>query len=241
MRALRRLAAIVLFAGAGALVAGSGLLQQSAQNVTTNATTTGVTSTVDADGESGPVPADPRPPARALKPSEGLSKAERRQLKARRLYIAAPLTLGPVRIEATGNPGRPRLLITRTAVPASTARTALRAARYAYRDNTNYPIAQRVQDRGKEPGHGPVATAAARAVRDAVAINPARGSTVISLPSVIGVSCTRADRRHHCTVTTIEFFADRSSTAMNTHRRSYRVTVTTRAGHVTARRITAAP
>lgn len=240
MRAIRRFAAIVLLVGAGALVAGSGLLQQSAQNVTTRATTTRVVHTVDADGESSPLPADPRPPARALKPSEGLTKTEARRLKTRRLYIAAPLTLGPVTIEATGNPGSPRLMITRTAVPASTARTALRAARYAYRDNTNYPIAHRAEDGGKEPGKGPVATAAVRAVRNAVTINPSPGGTAISLPSAIHVRCTRARRRHHCTVTTFEFLADRRTTAINAHRRSYRVTVTTNAGHATARRITAA-
>lgn len=238
MRAIRKVLALGLLVGLGALATHSGLLEQGAQLTDQQPTTASPVATVDEHGESGALPADPSPPPHALKPSKGLTKSEMRRLNARRIYIAAPLTLGPVQIQAAGADRRPTLLVTTTGVPASTARIALRAARYAYRDTSAYRVIFRHTGSSKRPGRGPVAAAAAQAVRDAVEIAPGRGRTAVSLPSAINVRCTRSGRHHTCTVKMLEFLADRTTAAMNAHLRSYRVTVATKAGTPTATRIT---
>lgn len=209
-----------------ALVAGaarSGLLEPGTPPPATT-TTTRTQDTVDPDGENGTAPRHTRPPARALTPAPRLTRRQLQRLKARRIYIAAPITLGPVTITARGD--RTALLITHTAVPASTARTALTAARYAYRDTSTYTVTLHQRDPAPGPRSGPVAQAAGRAVRQSVAIPPGPGRTAINLPSVTATHCTSRAHRHRCTVTTIEFLATRTGT-LNAHRRTYHVTVTT--------------
>lgn len=236
-KALGLVALLAIFA----LAASAGLLEQSAELGPTTTTTTVERAHVDEHGESGPLPGDPRPPAHVLKPSEGLSAREQRALKARRVYIDAPIVLGPVEIRSAGHRKRYRLLVIHTAVPASVARTALRAARYAHNDRSDYDVEIRGKGKTTPLGHGPIAAAAAAAVRRAVQITPAKGRTAISLPAVTTVQCKRAKRAHRCTVETFEFLADRNSSAMNAHRRSYRVTVATAAGKPRVTKITAAP
>lgn len=195
----------------------------------------------DEDGESGPLPADPTPPPRALAPSRGLSRNEQQQLKARRIYIHAPMALGPVEIRAAGHRGQPVLRVTHTAVPVSAARTALRAARYAYSDDTRYRVRLRAAGEITQPGRGPIATAAASAIRHAVEINPAKGRNAISLPSILTARCQRDHTRYRCGVETVEFLADRTRRVLNAHRRSYQATVTTAGGKTHVTKITASP
>jgi len=239
MTPVRNALAFLALAALAALVMHSGLLQEHQQGTRPSVTTPSVS--LDADGENGPLPKDPRPPRRALQPSPGLSHRQQSRLKGFRIYLHAPFTLGPIEIRAAGHRTEPALLIIHTGVPASAARTALRAARYAYSDTSSYDIKLQHQGAQTAPGRGPIATAASHAVRRAVEVVPSAGRTTISLPAVTAITCKRAGRRHKCVVQTLEFLADRTTTAMNTHRRSYQTTVTSTDGKPRVTRITAAP
>jgi len=238
MTTVRKALAFLAFAALAALVMHSGLLQEHQPGTSPTATTP--SGALDGDGENGPLPPDPRPPRRALQPSPGLSHRQQSRLKGFRIYLHAPLTLGPIEIRAAGHRTRPALLIIHTGVPASAARTTLKAARYAYGDNSSYDLKLQHQGVQTAPGRGPIATAASHAVRRAVELTPSPGTTTISLPAVTAVTCKPAGRRHTCVVQTLEFLADRTTTTMNTHRRSYQTTVTTTGGKPRVTRITAA-
>lgn len=237
MSTIRKTLAFAALVGLAVLAAHSGLLEQTGGPGDPKRAT--ATAPVDEHGENGSLPADPSPPQHALKPSKGLTATEQRALKAHRIYLHAPITLGPIEIQAAGHRARPALLVTHTGVPVDAARTALTAARYAYSDSSRYRI--KLQGKGQitQPGRGPVATAAARAVRRAVEIQPSPGTTTISLPSIIDVSCQRQHRRRTCAVQTIEFLADRTTTTTSTHLRNYQATVRTRAGRPQVTKITA--
>lgn len=243
MSLARKTLMVVAAAALAAIAANSGLLETTIKPDTPDLETKTATAELarDARGENGPLPKDPKPPPRALKPVKGLTDGEQAWLAAREIYLHAPLALGPVQIQAGGHRGRTATLqVTYTDVPAATAHTALKAARYAYNDRTRYQVNLRAAGHTTAPGTGPVAAATAQAVRKAVAIPHGPGRTAINLTSIIDVSCKRAARRHICAVTTVEFLADRKNKATNAHIRRYQATITTKAGKAKALKVTAA-